>query len=149
MVKLRELLQWLSKLLPKQKMQDLGDGNIQAGRVDGDLNHNQNTSNQTIYNIVVMNAERASNEDVSKSFAGVCQPPKLTPTASRPRTDATQSQRGLLRLMAQSPANESLAEVFMRSEFDTDRVKNLTTFECLRTTRYLEACMQREAAMRA
>ena len=32
-----EILQWLAKLLPKQNAK--GDGNFQAGRVDGDLNN--------------------------------------------------------------------------------------------------------------
>lgn len=141
-------MQWLNKLMPKQKMQDVGDGSVQVGSVGGDLTHSQKTTNQTIYNIVVMNAESASNEDVKKPESAVTQPPKLA-TAARQKSEATTSQRDLLRLMAQSPAVESLAEAFMRREFNTDRVKKLTSFECLRTTRYLEACMQRDAAMRA
>ena len=148
-MKLRELMQWLSKLMPKQKMQDVGEGSIQVGSIGGNLTHSQKTMNQTIYNIVVMNAESASNEDVKKPESTVTQPPKLAPAAARQKPEATISQRDLLRLMAQSPAVESLAEAFMRREFNTDRVKKLTSFECLRTTRYLEACMQREAKRRA
>jgi len=142
-------MQWLSKLMPKQRMQDVGEGSIQVGSVGGNLTHSQKTMNQTIYNIVVMNAESASNEDVKKPESAVTQPPKLAPAAARQKPEATTSQRDLLRLMAQSPAVESLAEAFMRREFNTDRVKKLTSFECLRTTRYLEACMRRDAAMRA
>lgn len=139
-MKLREILQWLVQLMPQQKAK--GDGNLQAGHVEGDLHTIQNSNNQTIYNIVVMSAASTTVETVE-------QPPKLVPAAARTKSDATQSQRDLLRLMAQSPVYESLAEAFMRREFDTDRVKKLTTFECLRTTRYLEACMQREAKRRA
>ena len=43
-------MQWLSKLMPKQKMQDVGDGSVQVGSVGGDLTHSQKTMNQTIYN---------------------------------------------------------------------------------------------------
>lgn len=149
-MKLREILQWLSKLLPKQKMQDLGDGNVQAGRVDGDLNSTQNTTNQTIYNIVVVSAENAPAEEIPKAIPSSFATPKLAPAALPKRpSETTPSQRDLLRLMALNPANEARAVVFMRREFSTDRVKKLTTFECLRTTRYLEACIQREAAQRA
>ena len=137
-------MQWLSKLMPKQKMQDVGEGSIQVGSVGGNLTHSQKTMNQTIYNIFVMNAESASNEDVQKPESAVTQPPKLAPVAeARPKPEATSSQRALLRLMAKNAAIESLAEAFMRREFDTDRVKRLSTFECNRTIRYLEVCMQR------
>lgn len=146
-MKLREILQWLAKLLPQQSAK--GDGNFQAGRVDGDLHNNQNSHNQVIYNIVVMGAASASVESAVQPPPPTMQPPKLAPTAVRSKTETTQSQRDLLRLMAQSPDYESLAEAFMRREFDTDRVKNLTTFECLRTTRYLQTCMQRDAKRRA
>lgn len=149
-MKLKEFMQWLSRLMPRQKMQDVGDGSVQVGRVGGDLTHSQKTMNQTTYNIVVMSA--ASNTTV-ETLEQPSQPPdpvpQLVPIAARPKSDATQAQRDLLRLMAQSPAHESLAEAFMRREFNTDRVKKLTTFECLRTTRYLETCMQQGTKRRA
>ena len=150
MVKLRELLQWLSKLLSSQKMQELGDGNIQAGRIEGDLNNHQSNTNQTIYNIVVVSSERASNEDGLVQDPSEMSPPKMAPTAhTKKAPDATTAQRELLRFMASSPAIEARAETFMRREFETDRVKKLSDFECVRTTKYLEACIQQAAAKRA
>lgn len=134
----------LVKLLPKQEAK--GDGNFQAGRVNGDLHSHQSTTNQTIYNIVVVNAEGASNEDGPVQEPADVQSPKLTPVSqSKKSYEATSAQRELLRFMATSPANEARAEAFMRREFETDRVKKLSDFECLRTTRYLETCMQRDA----
>ena len=143
-MKLRELLQWFSNLLLQQKMQDLGDGNIQAGRIEGDLNNNQSHTNQTIYNIVVVSPESTPAEMREPTTSS---PPKLAAAISvKKAPEATQSQRDLLRLMAQSSVNEARAEIFMRREFATDRVKKLTSFECLRTIRYLEACVQRDLA---
>ncbi|WP_218241536.1 hypothetical protein [Comamonas fluminis] len=131
-------------------MQDLGDGNIQAGRVDGDLNNHLSTTNQTIYNIVVVSSESASNEDGTVQAPTELQPPKLAPTAQpKKAAEATTAQRELLRFMASSPAIEARAEAFMRREFETDRVKKLSDFECVRTTKYLEACIQRATAQRA
>lgn len=140
-------MQWLLQLMPQQKAK--GDGVLQAGRVEGDLNNSQNSNNQTVYNIVVLSTASSSVHSMEDPTQPPIQQPKLAPVAERTRADTTQPQRDLLRLMAKSPALESLAEAFMRREFDTDRVKKLTNFECLRTTRYLETCMQREAQRRA
>lgn len=143
-------MQWLSKLMPKQKMQDVGDGSVQVGSVGGDLIHTQKTMNQTIYNIVVVSSESASNEDGLVHESSEKPFPKMPPAVQAKKTpDVTTAQRELLRFMASSLAIEARAEAFMRREFGTDRVKRLTTFECLRTTRYLETCIQREAKRRA
>ena len=143
-------MQWLSKLMLRQKMQDVGDGNIQTGRVDGDLNNHQSTTNQTIYNIVVVSSESASNEDGPVQEQSEVAPPKLAPAVQPKKlSEATTAQRELLRFMASSPAIEARAEAFMRREFETDRVKKLSDFECVRTTKYLEACIQRATAKRA
>ena len=147
-MKLREILQWLAKLLPKQEAK--GDGNFQAGRVDGDLNNHQSTTNQTIYNIVVVSSESASNVVGPVQEPSEVPPPKLAPAAQMKKApEATTSQRELLRFMSTSPAIEARAEAFMRREFETDRVKKLSDFECVRTTKYLEACIQRATAKRA
>jgi len=64
MVQLREILQWLIKLLPKQKMQDNdGSGNLQAGRVEGDLHHSHT---QAVYNIFMMAPDPAQTAVVSQ-----------------------------------------------------------------------------------
>ena len=63
-MQLREILQWLIKLLPKQKMQDNdGSGNLQAGRVEGDLHHSHT---QAVYNIFMMAPDPAQTAVVSE-----------------------------------------------------------------------------------
>ncbi|WP_172415126.1 hypothetical protein [Comamonas thiooxydans] len=141
------MMQWLLQLMPQQKAK--GNGVLQAGRVEGDLNNSQNSNNQTVYNIVVLGTASATVQSMEQPTQPPIQSSKLASAAALPKADTTQPQRDLLRLMAKSPALESLAEAFMRREFDTDRVKKLTNFECLRTTRYLETCIQREAQRRA
>ncbi len=141
-------MKWLAKLLPKQEAK--GNGNFQAGRVEGVLNNHQSTTNQTIYNIVVVSSESASNEDGPVQPPSELRPPKLAPAAQpKKAAEATAAQRELLRFMASSPAIEARAEAFMRREFETDRVKKLSDFECVRTTKYLEACIQRATPQRA
>ncbi|EFI60727.1 MULTISPECIES: hypothetical protein [Comamonas] len=55
-MKLKEMMQWLLKLLPQQKMQENGNGSLQAGRVEGDLHHSHT---QAVYNIFMMAPEPA------------------------------------------------------------------------------------------
>lgn len=134
-------MQWLIKLLPKQKMQHVGDGNVQAGRVEGDLNHTQNNSTHNVYNTYLMFSAETSVVE-AKPGGVVVQPPGVPVK----KVGATSEQHDLLRLMRQSPANEARAEAFMLREFKTDRVKRLRAFECLRTMRYVEACIKRDLA---
>lgn len=139
-MKLREILQWLTKLLPQQKAK--GDGNFQAGRVDGDLNNNQNTTHQTIYNntIYVMAADQpAANESRPAPLMDVSLP-------AAEKKPATPEQLEVLRLMRLSPAANAYAEDFMQAQFNTIRVKRLNDLECRRTKGWVEACLRNDAA---
>lgn len=139
-------MQWLSKLMPRQKMQDVGDGGVQVGSVGGDLTHSQKTMNQTIYNTFYVMAS-----DTPATFAAnESRPAPLqeTPTATD-RKPATPEQLEVLRLMRLSPAANAYAEEFMQAQFNTIRVKRLNDLECRRTKGWIEACLKNDAAKRA
>lgn len=140
-MKLRELLQWLLKLLPKQKMQDVGHGNVQVGRVDGDLCSTQNSNNQTVYNTYFVMAAQTSTKVVRPMDNATT---SSAPTSCPRPSETTDFQRDLLRFMAQSPFHESRAEYFMQREFGTVWVKSLDELQCRRTTRYVETCIRNE-----
>lgn len=139
-------MQWLSKLMPRQKMQDVGDGSIQVGRIGGDLTHSQKTMNQTIYNTFYVMAP----DSPATPAANESRPAPLmeTPPASD-KKPATSEQLELLRLMRLSPAANAYAEDFMQAQFNTIRVKRLNDLECRRTKGWVEACLKNEAAKRA
>ena len=141
-MKLREILQWLAKLLPQQKAK--GDGNFQAGRVDGDLNNNQNTTHQTIYNTYyVMTSDSPAPAAANESRPA---PLVVEPTVSdAEKKPATVEQLEVLRLMRSSERANSYAEVFMQKHFKTSRVKRLNDLQCRRTKGYVLARLKREA----
>ena len=129
-------MQWLSKLVPKQKMQDVGEGSIQVGSVGGDLTHSQKTMNQTIYNtIYVVASDTPANESKSAPLTS-------TPAPVIDKKPATQEQLEVLRLMRQSPAANAYAEEFMQQHFKTIRVKSLDNLQCKRTKRWVEVCLE-------
>ena len=129
-------MQWLSKLMPKQKMQDVGEGSIQVGSVGGDLTHSQKTMNQTIYNtIYVVASDTPANESKSAPLTS-------TPAPVIDKKPATQEQLEVLRLMRQSPAANAYAEEFMQQHFKTTRVKSLDNLQCKRTKRWVEVCLE-------
>jgi hypothetical protein len=141
---MREMMQRLLKqLLPKQKMQDLGDGNVQAGRVAGDLNHSQHSTTQHIYNTfyLVAGSEEATND--RKQPAGRENVPVAT------ELPASAGQHEVLRLMRSSPSAKTYAEDFMQKTFGTIRVKSLNDMQCRRTKAYVEACLKNEAVKTA
>lgn len=138
-MKLREILQWLTKLLPQQKVK--GDGNFQAGRVEGNLSNTQTTTHQTIYNntIYVMATDQpAANES---------QPAPLmaAPPSAADKKPATAEQLEVLRIMRMSTAARDYAEAFMRRHFNTTRVKSLDDLQCKRTRCWVDACLERDA----
>lgn len=140
-MKLREILQWLAKLLPKQNAK--GDGNFQAGRVDGDLNNNQNTTQQIIYNntIYLMAADQpAANESRPAPLVETPPPAEKTP--------ATTEQLEVLRIMRMSTSARNYAEAFMQNHFGTTRVKSLNDLQCKRTRLWVQACLERDALAR-
>ena len=125
------MMQWLLQLLPKQKMQGLGDGNVQAGRVGGDVNHTQHSTTQHIYNtFYLLPSDTGAANEANKA---VQEPP------------ATPEQHEVLRLMRLGPSAKSYAEDFMLKQFKTVRVKSLDDLQCKRTRRWIEVCLQNEA----
>jgi hypothetical protein len=135
---MREMMQRLLKqLMPKQKMQDLGDGNVQAGRVVGDLNHSQHSTTQHIYNTFYVVADASAANDRRPASADSATQAKEAP--------ASPEQHEVLRLMRSSPAAKAYAEDFMQKQFGTIRVKRLDDQQCKRTRRWVEVCLQNEA----
>lgn len=139
-MKLMEILQWLAKLLPKQNAK--GDGNFQAGRVDGDLNNNQNTTHQTIYNTFYVMASDPTATPAANESRPV--PLELLAVSATEKRPATPEQLEVLRLMRVSSAAKSYAEEFMQTQFKTIRVKSLDDLQCKRTRRWVEVCLDNE-----
>ena len=143
---LRELMQWFSKLMPKQKMQDVGDGCVQAGQVGGNLNSIQ-TNHHAVY--VFINGEQtqqpvnpvAATEPMERFFAP---PPVLVPKAAQPTTD---DQRFILRIIRHEPELGPLAERFMQKHFRTTYVKSLNEHQVYRVICYVKACANRGAVL--
>lgn len=130
---LREMMQWLSKLLPKQKMLNAGDGNVQAGRVQGDLNHSQNT--QTVYNntiFVLPGKDAALSTCAFEAAKGAGE------------QVIAEERLALLRLMRTDDSLETRGRAFMHREFGGAYVKGLERGQVFRTRRYLEACINND-----
>ena len=140
-------MQWLSKLMPRQKMQDVGDGGVQVGSVGGDLTHSQKTMNQTIYNTFYV----MSSDSPAAPAANESRPVPLmaTPSVAAEKKAATPEQLEVLRIMRLSTEAKECAEAFMQKHFKTIRVKRLNDLECRRTKGWVEACLKNEAAKRA
>ena len=124
-MKLSAILEWLKHLLPKQKMIEAGDGNIQAGRVEGDFKNNSPTHNTYNYNIVV--APETSLFDRPKP---------------KPQSKATPTQEALLALMRRSSDAERIALWFMQREFGCTYVKALSEIQATRTIGYVETSIR-------
>lgn len=133
-------MQWLLKLLPAQKMQEVGNGNVQAGRVDGGLHHSHHTTHNIHNTFFVMGAQ------TSVSSAPDTGPPDFKQYTSTPKTKAEikDYQRTLLRLLMNHHTYEGTALRFCQREFGTDRIKRLNEQQCRRVTRYVEECMRRD-----
>ena len=149
---LKEILRWLHKLLPNQKMQDTGSGNIQAGHVGGDVFQTQNTTrSQTIYNHTVYVLHTDSFAPVSPMAPAAPADPEPVPEAlllAAPAENAQvieNEQLALLRLMRSSQRLEGLGRAFMRREFGDAYVKALSRAQVYRTMRYLQACISNDS----
>lgn len=137
-------MQWLSKLMPRQKMQDVGDGSIQVGSVGGDLTHSQKTMTQTIYNntiYVIAGDQPAANENRPA-------PSMETQPPAAEKRSATSEQLEVLRIMRMSTEARECAEAFMQRHFKTIRVKSLDDLQCKRTRRWVETCLAKDAQTR-
>ncbi|WP_312566183.1 hypothetical protein [Comamonas sp.] len=133
-------MQWLLKLLPAQKMQKVGNGNVQAGRVDGGLHHSHHTTHNIHNTFFVMGAQ------TSASSVPDTGPPdfKQPPSAAKTKAEIKDYQRALLRLLMNHHTYEGTALRFCQREFGTDRIKRLNEQQCRRVTRYVEECMRRD-----
>lgn len=117
-------MQWLLKLLPKQKMHDVGDGNVQVGHVGGDVKHSQHTTTYNTFYVV--------------GTAHTSKAPKTPP--------ATPAQHEVLELMRSGPAAKAYTEAFMKKEFGSVVVKRMNDHQCKRTKAYVQTCLKNEAA---
>ena len=141
MVSLREMMQWLLKLLPTQKMKEVGNGNVQAGRVDGGLHHSQHTT-QTVHNtFFVMGAQTGTASVPYTDAPAVAQPP----IAAKTKAEIKDYQRAVLRLLWSHKSYEGTALRFCQREFGTDRIKRLNEQQCRRVTRYVQECIRRDS----
>lgn len=131
-------MQWLLKLLPQQKMQEVGNGNVQAGRVDGGLHHSHHTTHNIHNNFFVMGAQTSATST-----------PETGPPDAKhqpmPKVEIKDYQRALLRLLMNHHAYEGTALRFCQREFGTDRIKRLNELQCRRVTRYVQECMRRDS----
>lgn len=120
-------MQWLLKLLPKQKMQEVGDGNVQVGQVGGDLKHSQHTTTYNTFYVV--------------GAATTSPAPKSTP--------ATPAQHEVLELMRSGTAAKAYTEAFMKKEFGSVVVKRMNDYQCRRTKAYVQTCLNNQVAKNA
>lgn len=129
-------MQWLLKLLPKQKMQEVGEGSIQAGRVGGDLNHSQNTDN----------SRTVVNHNTTVLLMGSPGLAPTSPTVSEKDGQAEADRLAVLKLMRESETLKARARAFMKREFGDALVKALDGKQAFRTRRYLETCLERDGS---
>lgn len=123
-MKLKEMMQWLLKLLPKQKMQDNGSGNLQAGRVDGDLHHSHT---QAVYHIYMM--DRGAAPTQSQAQPQSSQVPEQPPVQVCEQLPAD-GWYEVLAMIRNLPAREGESVFrFMERKFSTRMVRNLKASE--------------------
>lgn len=150
-MKLREMMQWLLKLLPKQKMHDTGHGNVQAGQVGGDLHHTH-----AVYNIYMVSSEapkqaassgpEATQDELRPDVISPALAPALEATAQPNRPDSQQHSATLARMdLLQYRARITVLE-FMSREFKTKLVIELQTEELFRLNRYLDRVLSNPRA---
>ncbi len=150
----KQLLAWLAKLLPKQKVR--GDRAIQVGRVDGDLNTDHSTHHHTarfaqsgcvgtgamhmghvsgVQNVTQVHHHFYAPVETER----VTHPSSAAPPAVRPATTAAQVL-ALLDLLPE-PVRFKVLD-FMRENFGTAMVIELQPHQLYRTRRYVETIHQ-------
>ena len=149
-MKLREMMQWLAKLLPKQKMQgNGGNANLQAGSVGGDLHHT-NMHTQAVYNIYMMSSvsekSRPAQEPVpDRPVASEMMQSVSTQAVAMPQST---EQSSTLRRMGQV-RNRITVLNFMEREFGTRMVIHLKPEQLKRLNLYLDAVMRNPDAVKS
>lgn len=141
-MQLREILQWLIKLLPKQKMQDNdGSGNLQAGRVEGDLHHSHT---QAVYNIFMMAPDPAQTAVVSEPSTKA----EDIPTVQITRLQSQQHSAVLARMGQLHYRSRITVLDFMDREFKTRMVIELQTEQLFRLNKYLDVVLSNPRALK-
>lgn len=140
----KRLLAWLAKLLPKQEVR--GDGAVQVGRVDGDLHTDHSTHHHTarvaqsghIGTGAVHMGHVQNVTQVHQHFYGPAQPTP-SPAPVRQPSVATPDQKQVLALMGSLPEPVRFKVLdFMRQEFGTAMVIELSPGEAFRVRKYVE-----------
>ena len=150
----KQMLAWLAKLLPKQKVQ--GDRAVQVARVDGDLSTDHSTHHHTtqlaqsgyvgtgaVHMGHVQNATQVHQHFYATALpsqeAASPAPPQVT-AAARPPSEVTPEQKQVLALMKPLPDSVRIRVLdFMRREFGTAMVIELQSGQVYRVRRYVEA----------
>lgn len=116
----KQLLAWLARLLPKQKIQ--GDGAVQVGKVGG---------NFTVVNVTQYQAP-APSEHFHQRNGSIANP----------------EQREVLRMISRLHNKDSIF-LFMTRQFGTHMVIDLQPSQLLRVRRYVESINRRTQKERA
>lgn len=143
-------MQWLSKLMPKQKMQDVGQGSIQIGSVGGNFSNTQHNNSQTVY--IFVNHEQQTHTPPQPVPA---RPPVVDPipkpAIAIPATvlpSLSEDQAYILKVMRYEGELGALAERFMKKQFQTTYVKGLTSQQARRVVLYIYKCAENQNAAR-
>lgn len=145
-------MQWFSKLMPKQKMQDLGDGCVQAGHVGGDLNnathHNNLNNSQAVY-IFINHEQRVVPPPEPLRSSAVADEVKAQPLPQAVcASGITDDQAYILKVMRYEDELGALAERFMKKQFQTTYVKGLSSHQARRVVLYIYKCAENKNAAR-
>ena len=143
-------MQWLSKLVPKQKMQDVGQGSIQIGCVGGNFSNTQNNSSQTVY--IFVNHEQQAHAPLQPQpdrppvVDPVPEPAIAIQAAAIP--SLSEDQAYILKVMRHEEELGALAERFMKKQFQTTYVKGLSSHQARRVVLYIYKCAENKNAAR-
>ncbi|MCD2164670.1 hypothetical protein [Comamonas koreensis] len=148
------LARLLPGLVPKQKMQESGSGNVQAGHVNGDLHHKhtQVVNNNHIsvqFNgdaeqlaAALVRAQTGQAISSKWSHQGTCNDRK-------PRSKPTEKQEAVLALLRKDELSARVTLAFMQREFKSTYVKALTDHQAKRVIGYVETVTRNEEAKAA
>lgn len=142
----KQLLAWLAKLLPKQRIQ--GDNAVQVGKVEGDLQNDHSKHKQQLFqdvHSVNLGSSVQNVTQVHQHFYASAQPQQVAPVApaSPARAAATTAHKDVLALMKRLPEPVRIKVLdFMRREFNTAMVIELQPQQVYRVRKYVEVINQ-------
>ena len=138
----KQLLAWIAKLLPKQKVQ--GDNAVQVGNVNGDLHTDHSTHNNAIH------VTHVTHHHFYAVAGTPAQAPDSRPAASNDGGRLTPEQLEVFKLMKQLPPRTyNKVVAFMRDKFNTCLVNQLHGQQLYRVRRYVETIQRNEEKERA